>query len=173
MTPLELIAAVERDGGELTLEDDRVRYRLPSSAAPILSELRAHRDGVKAELKRERTLERPACYSESDWCEKPHDYYEWRARAALDALCRIPAREGLIVWLGEYSSDLCEKLTCNLPNEISRGWNAQISFKEFDVLCSRLVDTFRTAAELYRNSKRTPQLMEQPEKPNPGRNFLE
>lgn len=163
MTPMELIAAVERHGGELTLENGRVRYRLPSSAAPILSELRAHRDGVKAVLRQDRTMECPVYCSESDRREKPRDYYEWRARAALDALCKIPTREGLVVWLGKYSPGLYESLTCDLPNEISRTWNAQISFNEFDALCFRLVGTFQRAAELYSYWKRTPNLFEQRE----------
>jgi hypothetical protein len=91
------------------------------------------------------------------------DSYGRRMHIALDAICTIPAPEGLIVWLDEHSPSLYDRLTRELPNEISRAWNAQIRIEDFDSLCSVLVDTFRRAADLYSNSKRTPNLFEQRE----------
>lgn len=99
------------------------------------------------------------------------DAYGCRAHFALDAICAIQAPEGLMVWLSEHSLVLYERLTRNLPNEISRAWNAQIGLAEFDVLCSRLVDTFQKAADLYTISKRTPKRVEHSKHPNPGGNF--
>jgi hypothetical protein len=78
------------------------------------------------------------------------DYYGWRAHLALDAICGISAPAGLIVWLGEHSLFLYQRLTRDLPNEISRAWDAQIPYEGFDALCLDLVDTYRRAAELFR-----------------------
>jgi hypothetical protein len=41
-----------------------------------------------------------------------------------------------------------EKLTRDLPDKISRAWDARISCEAFDALCFELVDTYRRAAEL-------------------------
>jgi hypothetical protein len=78
------------------------------------------------------------------------DYYGWRTNVALDAICAIPSPEGLIVWLGEHSPFLYQRLTRDLPNEISRAWDAQIPLVDFDAVCLDLVDTYRRAAELFR-----------------------
>lgn len=78
------------------------------------------------------------------------DYYGWRAHVALDAICGISAPEGLIVRLGEHAPFLYQRLTRDLPNEISRAWDAKIPCEDFDALCLDLVDTYRRAAELYR-----------------------
>ena len=90
-----------------------------------------------------------------------HYAYGRRAHAALDTICAIQSPEGLVVWLNEHSPSLYHGLTRDLPDEISRAWNARIPLETFDTLCSRLVDTFRFAAELYSNSKQTPNLFEQ------------
>jgi hypothetical protein len=76
--------------------------------------------------------------------------YGWRAHAALDAICEIPAPKGFIVWLGEHSPFLYGKLTRDLPNEISRAWDAQVPYEDFDALCRELVDTYRRGVALYR-----------------------
>lgn len=81
---------------------------------------------------------------------KHGDAYGWRAHVALNAICDIPAPEGLIVWLREHSPLLYRKLTRDLPHKISRAWDAQIPYEDFDALCFDLVDTYRRAAELYR-----------------------
>ena len=53
MSVLELIADVERLGGELALRGERIHYRLPSTAdAPrLVAELRANREEVLAALR--------------------------------------------------------------------------------------------------------------------------
>jgi hypothetical protein len=90
-------------------------------------------------------LERPPHF----W-GKHRDAYGWRVHVALEAICQIPAPEGLIVWLGERSPSLYRKLTRDLPNEVSRAWDSQVPHEEFDALCFEWVDTFRRGAELYR-----------------------
>ncbi|MFZ0581134.1 MAG: hypothetical protein WAN72_02660 [Candidatus Acidiferrales bacterium] len=120
MTPSELIAVITQQGGELTLEGERLRYRLPSSAAPILKELHAHRDEVKAELRKKRSSERPDHFFGWDRNCKRRDYYGWRASLAVDAICKIAAPPGVIVWLSENSPCLQRVLTDELPNEILR-----------------------------------------------------
>lgn len=77
--------------------------------------------------------------------------YGWRAHAALDAICEIPAPKGFIVWLCEHSPFLYGRLTRDLPNEISRAWDAQIPYEDFDALCLELVDTYRRGVALYRD----------------------
>jgi hypothetical protein len=96
-------------------------------------------------LCRERMEERPTYF----WGKRV-DTYGWRAHAALDAICQIPAPAGLIVWLGKHSPFLHARLTRDLPNEISRAWDAQIAYEDFDALCFELVTTYCRAAELYR-----------------------
>jgi len=91
------------------------------------------------------------------------DAYGLRAQVAIDAICATQAPEGLIVWLDEHSPSLYERLTSVLPDEISRTWNARIRFEEFDALCCQWVKTFQRGAELYSNSKQTPNLFEQRE----------
>jgi hypothetical protein len=77
------------------------------------------------------------------------DVYGWRVHSALDAICGIPGPEGLVVWLGEHSPPLHRKLTSDLPDEISRAWDARIPLEKFDALCFDLVDTYQHATELY------------------------
>ena len=91
------------------------------------------------------------------------DPYGRRAHAALDAICATQAPEGLIVWLDEHSPSLYNRLTRDLPDEISRAWNARIPQEKFDTLCAGLVETYQRAAELYRSSKRSANLFEQHE----------
>jgi len=178
MSVSAVLNEVESAGIALRLDGEKIRISFPDSRqreelAGHVAFLRAHRDEL-AEFLRVRaegdSREAPYIWG-TDRISETRDDYGRRAHVAIEAICVIQAPEGLIVWLREHSPILYERLTCDLPNEISRAWNSQISFKDFDALCSRLVDTFQMAAELYRNSKRTPQLIEQPEKPNPGRNF--
>jgi hypothetical protein len=75
-------------------------------------------------------------------------FYGWRAHLALDAICATPAPEGLIAWLRERSPSLYEKLTRDLPNEISRAWDAHIPHDGYNALCFDLMDTYRRAVEL-------------------------
>jgi hypothetical protein len=76
------------------------------------------------------------------------DFYGWRAHLAVDAICAAAAPEGLIVWLREYSPSVYEQLTRDLPDRISRAWDARIPYEAFDALCFELVDAYRRAAEL-------------------------
>lgn len=46
MTAAELVSTIEASGGLLTVNGNRLRYELPEEAAPLLPELRAHRDAV-------------------------------------------------------------------------------------------------------------------------------
>jgi hypothetical protein len=78
------------------------------------------------------------------------DDYDCRANAALQAIREIAAPEGLIVWLGEHDPSLYQKLTRVLPNRLSRAWDAQVPYQDFDALCFELVDTHAFAAERYR-----------------------
>lgn len=168
MSVSAVLNAVEAAGIALRLEGEKIRIAFPApqqreELAGHVAFLRAHRDEV-AELLRVREEEdsREAPYIwETDRSSETCDYYGRSAHAAIDAICAIQAPEGLVVWLGEHSPVLYETLTCDLPNEISRAWNAQMSFQEFDALCSRLVETFQRAAEHYSDSKRTPNLFEQ------------
>jgi hypothetical protein len=80
------------------------------------------------------------------------DSYGRRMHIALDAICTIPAPEGLIVWLDGNSPSLYDTLTRDLPDKISRAWNARVPLEAFDTLCSRWVETYRFAAELYHAS---------------------
>jgi hypothetical protein len=92
--------------------------------------------------------ERPSYLWGTDRDGKARDYYGWRANVALEAICKIPAPEGLIVWLGGHSPFLYRNLTTDLPNRISQAWNDRVPFEDFDGLCFAWVDNFRRAAEL-------------------------
>src|SRR5438094_424629 len=52
MTFGEVVQRIEFAGGVLGLNGNRIRCRLPEDAAPLLDELRAHRDEVLALLRR-------------------------------------------------------------------------------------------------------------------------
>lgn len=95
------------------------------------------------------------------WSER-QDAYGWRAQAALDAICAIPAPEGLIVWLGENSPVLYRKLTRDLPNRISRAWSDRIPAEAFDALCFDLVNTYDRAAQLFSSTTRSRNLFDRP-----------
>jgi hypothetical protein len=57
------------------------------------------------------------------------------------------------VSLREHSSYLHRKLTHDLPNNISRAWDARAPYDVFDALCFDLVDTYRRAVELMLASR--------------------
>jgi hypothetical protein len=97
---------------------------------------------------RKRLLERPSYFWGANRGGKSRDYYGWRANVALKAICKIPAPEGLIVWLGEHSPFSYRNLTSDLPNRISQAWNDRVPFEDFDVLCFAWVDNYRRAVEL-------------------------
>jgi hypothetical protein len=90
-------------------------------------------------------LERPPYF----W-GKHGDSYGWRVHLALEAMCQIPVPEGLAVWLGEHSPGLYQKLTQDIPDEVSYAWSSGIPYEKFDALCSEWVGTVRRAAEVYR-----------------------
>jgi hypothetical protein len=46
MTPDQLVQHIESLGGSLAVQGDRICYELPVAAAPLLAELRAHRNAV-------------------------------------------------------------------------------------------------------------------------------
>jgi hypothetical protein len=166
MSVSTVLGEVEANGIALRLDGERVRIWFPEPQqrerlAEQIAFLRAHREEVtKFLLTRDRaTGARPPYFWGADRNGKARDYYGWRANIALDALCKIPAQEGLVVWLAEYSPFLYRRLTCDLPNKVSRAWNDRVSREKFDVLCFDLVDTYRGAAELYgvRNQRLTVQ----------------
>jgi hypothetical protein len=81
------------------------------------------------------------------------DAYGWRAHVAIDAICSVPAPDGLILWLRKHAPCLYQSLTENLPNRISYAWDAQDSYDAFDALCFELVDTYTRAVELMLASR--------------------
>jgi hypothetical protein len=152
-----VLGEVEAAGVALRLDGERIRMWFPEPhqrerLAKQVAFLRAHRDEVTEFLLargRVSGLRSPYFWG-ADRDGKPRDFYGWRANVALDAICEIPAPEGLIVWLGEHSPFLYRRLTRDLPNRISRAWDTQIPYEAFDALCFELVDTYRRAVELYR-----------------------
>ena len=157
MSVREILGQVEAAGIALRLDGERVRIRFPEpqqreQLAEQIAVLRAHRDEVAEVLRVRReggTGRAPDAWG-TDRNGEPRDYYGWRTDIALSAICKIPAPEGLAVWLGEHSSFLYHRLTRDLPNKLSRAWDARISHEKFDVLCLDLVDTYRRAVDLYR-----------------------
>jgi hypothetical protein len=77
------------------------------------------------------------------------DSYGWRVHLALEAMCQITVPVGLAVWLGEHSPGLYQKLTQDLPDEVSQAWNARVPHEQFEALCLEWVGTVRRAAEVY------------------------
>jgi hypothetical protein len=166
MSVSTVLGEIEANGIALRLDGERIRMWFPEPQqrerlAGQIAFLRAHREEVtKFLLTRDGAIgERPHYFWGADRNGKHRDYYGWRANIALEALWKIPAPEGLVVWLAEYSPFLYRMLTCDLPNKVSRAWNDRVSCEKFDVLCFDLVDTYRRAAELYgiRNQHRTVQ----------------
>jgi hypothetical protein len=151
-----ILDEIEAAGIALRIDGEKIRIRFQEPQqremlAPQVAFLRAHRDEV-AEYLRVRELSdggRGLYFWGSDRDGTPRDYYGWRTHVALDAICQIPAPEGLAVWLGKNASFLYRKLLYELPNKISRAWDSRISYKAFDALCFELVDTYRRAADLY------------------------
>jgi hypothetical protein len=127
--------------------------RLPSASLGGLMQNPARVEPTKptepASLGRRKQLSgRPSYFWGSDRDGRSRDYYGWRANIALEAICKISAPEGLIVWLGEHSPFLYRNLTSDLPNSISQAWNDRVPFEDFDGLCFAWVDNYRRAAEL-------------------------
>jgi hypothetical protein len=154
-----VLGEVEAAGIALRLSGDRIRirFREPQQREMLarqVSFLRAHRDEV-AECLRARNGRRGPYFWGRDRDGTPRDYYGWRTHVALDAICQISAPAGLAVWLERNASFLYGRLTRDLPNEISRTWDARIPFEDFDALCFEWVVTYRRAAELYRASRET------------------
>jgi hypothetical protein len=152
-----VLEQVEAAGIELRLDGERIRVWFPEphrreELAEQIAFLRAHRDEVTEVLSRRDRISgaRSPYFWGADRDGKPRDYYGWRAHLALDTICEIPAPEGLIVWLGKHSLFLYRRLTVDLPNKISRAWDARVPHEAFDALCLDLVDTYRRAVELYR-----------------------
>jgi hypothetical protein len=156
MSVSTVLGEVEATGVALRLDGERIRIWFPEPQqrerlAGQIAFLRAHREEVTKFLltRDEAAGARPPYFWGADRNGKARDYYGWRANIALEALCKIPAPEGLIVWLAEYSPFLYRRLTCDLPNKVSLAWNDRVPCEKFDVLCFDWVDTYRFAAELY------------------------
>jgi len=152
-----VLGQVEAAGIALRIEGEKIRIRFPEPQqremlASQVAFLRAHKDEVVEYLKvRERGEGgRGPYFWGTDRDGTPRDYYGWRTDVALEAICQIPAPEGLALWLGKNASFLYRKLLYDLPNRVSRAWNAHIPHQDFDALCSDWVDTFRSAVEMYR-----------------------
>jgi len=162
MSVTTVLNEVEAAGIALRLSGDRIRIRFPEPhqremLASQVSFLRAHKDEVAEFLKlREQHVgQRCPYFWGMDRDGTPRDYYGWRTHVALDAICQIPAPTGLTVWLEKNASFLYGRLTRDLPNKISRAWDARIPFEDFDALCFEWVVTCRRAGELYRAARET------------------
>jgi hypothetical protein len=155
MSVSEILCEVEAAGIGLRLEGGKIRIWFPEAGqreavAGQVAFLRTHRDEV-AELLRVRNgadSARTPCFWGTNKDSPNQDYYGWRAHVAIDAICRIAAPGGLIVWLDEHLPFLYRRLTRDLPNKISRDWNDRVPFEVFDQLCFDLVDTYRRAVDL-------------------------
>lgn len=152
-----VLGEVEAAGIGLRLDGERIRIWFPEPhqrerLAGQVAFLRAHRDEVEEFLLARGGVNgvRSPYFCGAACDGKPLDYYGRRAHFALDAICGIVSPEGLIVWLREHTPFLYRKLTRDLPNEISRAWDAQIPYEDFDALCFELVDTYRRGVALYR-----------------------
>jgi hypothetical protein len=86
---------------------------------------------------------------QSPFWDEGQDAYARRAHLALDAICGIPSPVGLIGWLRQHSAFLYVRLTREVPDEISRAWNAKVPYEDFDALCFNLVETHRRAVAIY------------------------
>jgi hypothetical protein len=156
MSVSTVLGEVEATGIALRLDGERIRIWFPGPQqrerlAEQIAFLRAHREEVTKFLwtRDEATRARTPYFWGADRNGKAREYYGWRANVALESICKIPAPEGLIVWLGEHSAFLYRNLTSDMPNAISQAWNDRVPFEDFDSLCFDLVDAYRRAAELY------------------------
>jgi hypothetical protein len=113
---------------------------------PEISEPVPGHEIIKSHASPERAGATPAART-SVW-NAHHDVYGRRVQLALEAICQIPAPEGLVAWLADHAPDLYQRLTEELPDRISRAWDTRLPCDEFDALCCELVDTFRVAANL-------------------------
>jgi hypothetical protein len=157
MSVSTVLGEVEAAGIALRLSGDRIRirFREPQQREVLarqVSFLRAHKDEVAECLRarEHRNRVRGPYFWGRDRDGTPRDYYGWRTHVALDAICQISAPAGLAVWLERNASFLYGRLTRDLPNKISRAWDARIPFEDFDALCFEWVITYRRAADLYR-----------------------
>lgn len=70
MTTAEIVTTIEASGGSLWRDGDRLRYRLPESALPLVEELRAKKPDILALLQeREMPDHDPAAWAE--------DFHRW------------------------------------------------------------------------------------------------
>ena len=139
MTVEELLRQVEQVGGSLALRGDRIVYRLPKDATPILAELKTHRDEVLMILKRRSSTPTPE-----------RDPYAERMQVALRKINSPAYPAGMILWLEKTEPELHAELTERLPDEIHRLWEAHAPLERFEKTLSRLVSEHRRACALYR-----------------------
>jgi hypothetical protein len=82
VTVPKLVSTIESAGGLLMLRGGRIRYQLPESVAPLLDDLRTHRDEVIRVL---RERQRPA--QASGRCYVHGTEAQWWKRGEVCALC--------------------------------------------------------------------------------------
>ena len=153
MSVLEVLCRVEAAGVALRLDGDTIRIRYPESEqrhalAELISFLRTNRIKVAEVLRSRGCSARSFSFRESNKSGNRRDPYGWQANKVLDVIRRVPAPQGLILWLGDHSPFLYRRLTDELPEEISRAWNDRVSSKYFEYLCFELIFTYKHAVDL-------------------------
>jgi hypothetical protein len=113
---LEIVSRLEKGGGTLILDGDRIRYCVPSSDTEVLAllaELRKHRDGVKG-LLRQRAAGKQSWPPASLDAERRFGQPHAKLFPFLGRKVRSPAGPGTLLQV------FAERVTVLLDSELSR-----------------------------------------------------
>jgi hypothetical protein len=144
----ELVESLEGQGASLTVDGDRVLLRAPAGREPcpeVLERLRRERHALVVYLRDRATFapQRSPQTAEQD--------YHARVEAALEAICRPDYLPGMILWLEKVDPGLYDRLTCTLPDQISRLWNAHAPLYEFQGVVDEWLASHSRACSLFKS----------------------
>lgn len=141
MNVAEAVSQVEAAGAAFRLDGEKVRVSYPDDErrkelAGQIALLRAQRAEVAAYLRSRQT-----------------DYHD-RVESTLKAICRPDYPPGMILWLETADPVLYDRLTCTLPDLISRLWDAHAPLSEFERAVVEWLSAHRKACVFFRSGNR-------------------
>jgi hypothetical protein len=86
--------------------------------------------------------------------ERADAAYHASVEAALDTICHPEYPSGMILWLETVDPGLYDRLTCALPDLISRLWKAHAPLDEFQRVVDEWLATHRRACSLFKSQER-------------------
>ncbi len=157
----EIISKLERAGASVVADGENIRLRSDQPMPEhLLAGLRTQKAAVLAYLRENAPASEGQIQFGSSATPVPcqtskleyGDAYWRAANDALEAMCTPDYPDGAIPWLEGVHPALYRRLTSELPDRVSRLWNASVPLADFRAALDELVAAHHAALGYFRQS---------------------